>query len=91
MRQDKDVPNDASNHWGDSSTREKSIVEIGKLPNVKRVRHAKNTNIDDVTDLKNEPDCLYSKNESGRIFTSWHGRYLNNTSPYSKLKSDKKR
>jgi hypothetical protein len=29
-----------------SSMREKSIVEIGKLPNVKRVRHAKNTTVD---------------------------------------------
>jgi hypothetical protein len=39
--------------------REKSIVEIGKLPNVKRVIHANNTTVDDVTDLENEPDCLY--------------------------------
>jgi hypothetical protein len=39
--------------------REKSVVELGKLPNVKRVRHAKNTTIDDVTYLKNEPACLY--------------------------------
>jgi hypothetical protein len=59
--QGKDVPNAASNRWDDSSMREKSIVEIGKLPNVKRVRHAKNTTVDDVTDLKNEPACLYSK------------------------------
>jgi hypothetical protein len=57
--QGKDVPTVASNLWHDSSTREKSIVEIGKLLNVKRVRHAKNTTVDDVIDLKNEAACLY--------------------------------
>jgi hypothetical protein len=41
--------------------RQKSAVEIGKLPNVRRVRHAKNTTVDDVTDSKNEPASLYSK------------------------------
>jgi hypothetical protein len=48
-----DVPNVASNRWDDSSMRQKSVVQIGKLPNVKRVRHAKNTTVDDVTDFKN--------------------------------------
>jgi hypothetical protein len=33
--QGKDVTNVASNRWDDSSMREKSVVEIGKLPNVK--------------------------------------------------------
>jgi hypothetical protein len=86
--QGKDVTNVASNRWEDSSTRYKSVVEIGKLPNVKRVRHEKNTAVDNVTDLKtNQPVCI-KENESGRIFTSWHGRYLNKhiiyTSTYSK-------
>jgi hypothetical protein len=64
--QGKYLPNVASNHWEDSSTRRKSVVEKGKLPNVKMVRHTKNTTVDDVTDLKNEPACLYSKKRGGQ-------------------------
>jgi hypothetical protein len=45
--------------------REISVVEIGKLPNVKRVRHAKNTTVDDVTDLRtSQPVCIKKKSQA---------------------------
>jgi hypothetical protein len=57
--QGKDVPTIASNRWKDSSKRQKSLVDKGKLTNVKRVRHAKSTTVDDVKDSKNVAACLY--------------------------------
>jgi hypothetical protein len=82
--QGKDVPNVASNHCDGSSTREKSVVEIGKLPNVKKVCHAKNTTIDNDTDLKQASLFVFKKSGRNNIYElAWplfeHIYYINVT------------